>query len=403
MRSLLATVLALSWTLSAVADDGATRFPYSAFVAGETAAVRSGPGEQYYPVMNLAQGNAVEVWRHDPGGWCAVRPPEGSFSWISGDFVETNDVRRGVIVGHQVNVRVGTQFSELRDVVQMQLNAGDAVDILDARLLSLGERMTTWYKIAPPAGEFRWLHESQLTSDAAGPAPAAVQATALQATALVDLAVEDKATINPLAHVDALPEGASAEATLAELEIALSAMVAAEPTAWHFTEMKRRAEAVLQQSETAIERSRARQFLSKLSRFEDIAKRFAAMAELRTQTTAIDQAIVTTTAPAVRVEPVAALDGSTDTSRYDGVGRLTQIVKTADGGSAYALTDERGETTAYVLAAPGVNLRQYVGLNVGVNGIRGYKSDERMPQLTAKRVDILSNRAVASREDATRR
>jgi hypothetical protein len=346
--------------------------------------------------MNLAQGNAVEVWRHDPGGWCAVRPPEGSFSWISGDFIDTNDVRRGVVVGHQVNVRVGTQFSDLRDVVQLQLNSGDAVEILDARLLAVGERMSTWYKIAPPAGEFRWLHESELTERADGPAPATVQASAIE-----ELANDDGAKTNVLEHVDALPADASADAVLAELEIALSAMVAAEPTAWHFTEMKRRAEAVLERAETPLQRSRARQFIGKLARFEDIAKRYAAVAELRTQTNAIDQAITTTAPP----EPVerAALDGTTDTSRYDGIGRLTQIVKTADGGSTYALTNDQGETAAYVLAAPGVNLRQYVGLNVGINGIRGYKSDERMPQITAKRIDILSERVVAGRADATRR
>ena len=90
MRSLLAALVAVSFTVPALADDPATRFPYTAFVANENGAVRSGPGEQYYPVMNLAQGNAVEVWRHDPGGWCAIRPPEGSFSWISGDFVDTS-------------------------------------------------------------------------------------------------------------------------------------------------------------------------------------------------------------------------------------------------------------------------------------------------------------------------
>ena len=45
--------------------------------------VRSGPGENYYPTDKLKAGQEVEVYRHDPGGWYAIRPPKGSFSWVA--------------------------------------------------------------------------------------------------------------------------------------------------------------------------------------------------------------------------------------------------------------------------------------------------------------------------------
>lgn len=381
MLRVFAFALGLSLALPVLsAVEPTERFPYSAFVTEDEAAVRSGPGETYYPVLNLRRGDAVEVWRHDPGGWCAVRPPEGSFSWISGDFVETTDGRTGTIVGDRVNVRVGTRFSDLRDVVQVQLNSGEQVDLLDARLLPTGDRVTTWYKIAPPAGEFRWLRESDLTRDAAAVPTPTVQAASFS-----------EAVAAAVPRLDALPDDAPLQQVLNELEIALSEMVAAEPTAWHFTELKRRGEALVERAETAVERSRARRFLGKLARLADIQRRYVAVAELRSQTAAVDRELATTAPPA---EPKTALDGSTDPSRYDGVGRLAQIVLRDDGATNFALTDERGEITAYLAAAPGVNLRQYAGLEVGVNGIRGFVTEQRLPQITVKRIDVLSSRAV---------
>ena len=53
-------------------------FPYKAFVAADEVYVRSGPGENYYPTDKLKTGNPVEVYRHDPGGWCAFGPCPGA-------------------------------------------------------------------------------------------------------------------------------------------------------------------------------------------------------------------------------------------------------------------------------------------------------------------------------------
>jgi hypothetical protein len=70
---------------------------------------------------------------------------------------------------------------------------------------------------------------------------------------------------------------------------------------------------------------------------------------------------------------------------------VTQIVLRDDGATNFALTDERGEIVAYLAAAPGANLRQYAGLDVGVNGIRGFVTEQRLPQITVKRVDVRSS------------
>lgn len=141
---------------------GSARFPYRARVVVKRAAVRSGPGEDYYPVMELGSGAEVEVYRHDPGGWYAVRPPEGSYSWVAAAFVEPapDGSLAAAIRGRRVVVRVGSPLVDVPDVIQLRLNSGDQVRLLDPQPFEFSNMV--WYKIAPPAGEFRWISGREL-------------------------------------------------------------------------------------------------------------------------------------------------------------------------------------------------------------------------------------------------
>ena len=87
MRPLVAVLLCWHVLLISAARGDVT-FPYKATVASEDVYVRSGPGQNYYPTEKLKRGQQVEVYRHDPGGWCAIRPVEGSFTWVSGRFLK---------------------------------------------------------------------------------------------------------------------------------------------------------------------------------------------------------------------------------------------------------------------------------------------------------------------------
>ena len=86
MRPLIAAFLCSQVLLVSPAAGGQT-LPYKAFVTAEDVYVRSGPGQNYYPTDKLKRGRAVEVYRHDPGGWCAIRPVKRSFTWVSGRFL----------------------------------------------------------------------------------------------------------------------------------------------------------------------------------------------------------------------------------------------------------------------------------------------------------------------------
>jgi hypothetical protein len=446
MRGFASIVMSLwlSAVSAACADEPAERFPYSGFVASGEASVRSGPSEAFYPVLTLRQGDAVEVWRHDPGGWCAIRPPEGAFSWISADFVEVVGERTGVVRGNQVNVRVGTHFSDMRDAVQVKLDDGETVDLIERRTLTSAGQATTWFKIHPPAGEFRWIHIRQLVRHpdelprpgdvVNGDASNSREVQQASFGAEVATNVEGLSPLRKpndlLADLETLPGDAPTEEVLAQLETTLSKMVAAEPTAWSFGELQRHGEAALETAADAGQRGQARMFLSKLARFQDIQARYAEIAHLRNETAEVDRQLGGTSpsyavVQASAVEPVvqapvvetpaqpnlmpAAMPSATatarvavaaalekplveqariDTARYDASGRLQQV---AGGGTAtaYALVDGQGRVTAYVAAAPGVSLRPYLDQDVGINGIRGFLADKQTVQLTAKRIDVL--------------
>ena len=132
-------------------------FPYTAYVTSDDVYVRSGPGKNYYPTSKLQRGNAVEIYRHDPGGWYAIRPPESSFSWISGRYLEPAEDGIAVVIGDRVMARVGSTLSDIRDVIQVRLYRDEEVEVLEAKRFGNGPGAQTWYKISPPSGEFRWV------------------------------------------------------------------------------------------------------------------------------------------------------------------------------------------------------------------------------------------------------
>jgi len=118
--------------------------PLSVAVADDPAYLRSGPGGDFYPTERLARGSRVEVWAIDPGGWAAVRPVAGSFSWVRAAEVDVEagppadgvvrpgrgpTPRVGVVIADGAVARVGSQLNDLRHVAQVRLEAGERDDL----------------------------------------------------------------------------------------------------------------------------------------------------------------------------------------------------------------------------------------------------------------------------------
>lgn len=147
---------------SFIGDD--LQFPYEAFVLRDDAPVRSGPGIVHYATDKLAQGATVEVYRHDPGGWCAIRPPSDSFSLIPESAVEIVEDNVGRVVTGSTQAWVGTRLGAVDSPLwQVKLKEDELVEILgEVSWPNPDGHSTIWYQIAPPAGEFRWMQISDL-------------------------------------------------------------------------------------------------------------------------------------------------------------------------------------------------------------------------------------------------
>ncbi len=150
------------------------QFPYTAYVGAADAQLRCGPGRNFYATHKLSPGQQVEVHRHGTSGWCAIRPPEDSFSWVRADVLRVDNEGIGIVLKDKTPCHVGSGLGDLWDVVQVKLNRGEEVEVLDAVLREPpGEGdeaiREMWCKIAPPSGEFRWIEISALDRDRPSP------------------------------------------------------------------------------------------------------------------------------------------------------------------------------------------------------------------------------------------
>ena len=141
-------------------------FPYRAIVTGENAIVHSGPGKTHYGTDRLRPGMEVEVHRHDPGGWLAIRPPKKSFSLIQRDEIEIYENGLAKVTQQETVAWVGTRLNPVKKPMwQVKLRKGEMLEVLgivDRDRFDLTEKEPDWVQVAPPAGEFRWIAASNI-------------------------------------------------------------------------------------------------------------------------------------------------------------------------------------------------------------------------------------------------
>ena len=182
----LAFIPAITCVVVVAAESQPGPFPATVRVLADHTYLRAGPGDDFYPTERLVAGAAVEVWAVDPSGYVAVRPVEGSFSWLRACDVDPvssfGDPPAGPAPGRSVGVivtdgavsRVGSQLNDLRHVAQVGLEAGERVQVIDEVRIAAGRHAGLWVRIEPPAGEFRWawLGDLETPPGIVPPAPA---------------------------------------------------------------------------------------------------------------------------------------------------------------------------------------------------------------------------------------
>lgn len=123
---------------------GQAATPFTGVVTSDDVYVRSGPSKNYYHVGKVNTGELVEV-ESELYGWYVIKPPAGSYSFISKQFVKVDaDGKTGTLTGDNVRVRAPAGGGPSRSYkIQLKLNTGDKVAIV-------GEQ-DDYLKIMPPA------------------------------------------------------------------------------------------------------------------------------------------------------------------------------------------------------------------------------------------------------------
>ncbi len=369
-------------------------FPYTAYVSIDAAYVRSGPGKHYYPSDKLVRGDAVEVYREDPGGWLAIRPPRGSFSWVPASQLQPTKHNLAIVIGDRVASHVGSKLDESHDVVQVRLERGEAVEIVAAEPLTIDGQQELWCKISPPSGEFRWIYGKFVDRNQPPPDSVARSLTRAPGDSPPDSGAPTTHALAPEGYSVDSNSAASTlpfDSNLTAVDLALSATVVQLMSTWQFDDLERRGERLLDRAHTADERDNARRLLDRIAKFEDIKRRSDAIAGIdstpqrhRFQLTGLTTGPTDPFATGGATSRVALAGG---TSRYDAVGKLTAVRSQRPNAPPFALLNADHEPVAFVTPSPGVDLRPLLGRQIGVSGQRGYMPEFRKPHITAMQAE----------------
>jgi SH3-like domain-containing protein len=365
-------------------------FPYQAVVKQDGAQVRSGPDKNAYPTEKLPQGFVVEVYRHDPGGWCAIRPTPESFSWVAAKSVDVGKDGIATAKSSKGTVYVGSTLTESREAHQVKLQPGEQVEVIG------GDE--NWYKILPPSGEFRWIssrvieridasemreatetpvasHKSRVKSKSRHETDPDAEDTSIH-TDLVDNRPHTRGLSNPGAKI----RSATFDEKLADVNTRLSASVLGEPTQWQLDDIRRQANSLLDEADNTLDRGKARLVVSQIDRFDDIRDRQVALYQNRQ---VADRRL--------RRESTESIARISTDNRYDAIGRLQRVAPRGMDTPQFAIVDQNGGVLSYVNPSPGVNLQAYQNMQVGVNGTKNYLASAQKPLIQVQRVTVVAD------------
>ncbi|QDU89871.1 hypothetical protein Pla175_32670 [Pirellulimonas nuda] len=393
-RSLLAAALLCLGTPAAPAAE-------TAIVGPAGAVVRSGPDPSYYATQRLDPGASVEVYERLPNGFCAIRPPEGEFSWAPASDIETLGNGVGAITREGVASRVGSVLApDQHDAVHVRLELGERVQVIGEAQVDTSR----WLKILPPAGEFRWIDATALgDGPAQRPTPDRVEKNSSGWVTTTVLEEESGAAgpTQPAAGAEArpavpvtpieLPADAPFATKLAVLEVRLARTVAEPPNLWRFEAVEAAAATLMSQAENEQQRAAVRDLAARADRFAALAGRYRAS---RVGPIPTDRLAAPRRFPAaagsgpIAVEQVQpnASGGAGAPGGYDAVGVVRQVVSSRPGFPAYALVGDDGKIVSLLTPSADLNLQPLLGKRVGVRGVRGFMPEYQQQHVTASRV-----------------
>ena len=348
--------------------DETTEFPYTLVVSSETADVLSGPGKSHYATDRLPRGTKVLIYRHDPGGFVAIRPPEGSFSLVLGSAIKpTSDPGIIEVQTKSAKAWIGSRLQgNFKPMWQLKLKQGELLNVV--RKVNIpgahSSSSESWYQVEPPRGEFRWIHKDQLQPLA----PASVSAADI-AGRQIDSTRSQIDLANHMDHARREAEiastnrggwkvmetdpqrsggvsvneanyqapfatyGGSTDQQISSIDLALSQMVLAPKSSWRLSSLQQAVDQIRRDATTGQQLAEANRLAQKIIDFQKIKTESDAVSSLARS----NGATTNTNSPNDRNNLVAGI-------RYDGRGVLRKLYTNGGVGRAmYALEDEKGK------------------------------------------------------------
>lgn len=358
--------------------------PYRAVVSDAEVKLRAGPSDAFPDTGALPRGAVVIVEKEEPNGWLAVTAPYGSVSWVATQFIEDpapdRPTPKNVLVHAEVEVTLAAGKAGLAqplDIRRVKIPTGTGLLLLGPKVTFAGK---TWYPIAPPAGDVRYLPRTAVKFEKPAPDNFVVRVS------------------EPAAQPPASPPPGPGAAPVA----AVPGPGSATPPAGGVTSGKPAVNHPLwQQAETAERENRLADaekayfdlaaLMNRAGGDHDIANlcytRIHALREKKRngggagvrplptiQPPARDDRGVRPGTP-VALPPAAGANdrpdaGAPDKPQWTGPGTLRRSALTPDGTGkpAYALETAPGVVKVYVIAGPGVDLEKHLGKRVDVYG-----------------------------------
>ena len=418
------------------------KFPYEAIVEVEDGEnVRSGPGPKYYPTDKLQKGDRVMVHRHDPGGWCMISPPPGSFSWIRAEHVQRSGKDGGVLKTNGVVVHIGSTINpDEFTTVQANLSKSDAVEILGEKNFPFEDGPRLMYKISPVKREWRWIPRKSIVAvDAlrSDPFPAE-QPQRKKRTGPVANA-EDDNFAQPIstgsssndAVVDATARSekrvadntgvrrtgpdpdqlAAGRTRLDEIDEHFRGMIRQEPPTWDLDSLETLYKELDEDIGVASMTSTIALRLDAVKRYRGIQKNYLEFAQLSSDTkqrdaqlmgiqtqlgagqqpvagptsapSTVPQTAQATTPPTMQ-QPPAERTAQASAPAFDGAGIVQKMAKTFPGGPQFVLIAPDGRMLSFLTSSPGVDLNRYVGRAMGIFGQRVHRNDWNADTITVQ-------------------
>ena len=405
------------------------KFPYEAIVNVEDGEfVRSGPGPKYYPTVRLRKGDRVIVHRHDPGGWCMIAPPAGSFSWVRAEYVQKSAAGdTGVLKSSGVVVHIGSSINpDDLTTVQANLSKGDAVEILGEKNFNFDDGSRLMYKISPVKREWRWITRKSI--DAADslksepfpenqppakkrPGPVAsldsdafAQPVSTRPASSNDEADRSERFDQPSSRETA-PGSELTTADRTQLDVIdrqFRNMVHQDPSTWDLDSLDRQysdldddVDKTSMTNLINLRRDAVRRYRKTHQEYVDFFKITSESKQRDAQLKAIQSATSLTQPPANMESsgnpiksvspPVATNPAPTATPpAFDGAGIVQKMAQTFPGGPQFVLITPEGRMLSFLRPAQGVDLSRHVGRAMGITGQRVHRDDWNADVITVR-------------------